>query len=384
MPRLVALDVPAGPAFLDALRKVLDRGDAAFPLDRRLPRRLQERLLEALRPGSILGEDGEERSIPGGRPVEDGDALVVATSGTTGEPKGVVLTLGAVESSARAVSARLGIDPARDRWCCCLPPAHVGGLAVLTRSLLTSTPVEVLPGFDEDSVAEAALRRGATLVSLVPTALRRLGPAADAYRWVVLGGSAPPRQRAANVVATYGSTETGSGVVYDGVPLDGVEVRVGASGEIELRGPMLLRAYRDGRDPRRDGGWLPTGDAGEIRPDGTLAVHGRLDEMIVTGGENVWPEQVEAALRKHAGVLEVGVAGLPDPEWGERVAAWVVPRPDASVPSLEELRELVSAEVGRWAAPRELALVAGLPRTPIGKLRRKDLPGLPVLARSLR
>ncbi len=232
MPRLVALDMPAGPAFLDALRRVVERGDAAFPLDGRLPRHRREELLDAVRPGSVVEADGEERAIPGGLPVEDGDALVVATSGTTGAPKGVVLTLDAVESSARAVSARLGVDPAGDRWCCCLPTAHVGGLGVLTRALVTGTPVEVLPGFDEEAVAEAALRRGATLVSLVPTALQRLGAAAGVFRWIVLGGSAPPAKRAANVVTTYGSTETGSGVVYDGIPLDGVEVRTDASGKI--------------------------------------------------------------------------------------------------------------------------------------------------------
>src|SRR5437879_3032321 len=144
-------------------------------------------------------------------PVEDGDALVVATSGTTGEPKGVVLTHDAVEASARATSDRLAVDPARDTWLSYLPLAHIGGLSVVTRALVTGTPLT----FDVEA--------GATLVSLVPTQLRRLD--ARAFRTIVLGGAAPPEDRPANCVVTYGMTETGSGVVYDGVPLAGVQVR---------------------------------------------------------------------------------------------------------------------------------------------------------------
>lgn len=374
MPRLVALDLPAGPAFLAALRRVLDAGDAALPLDARLSSAARAEVVAALSPSAVVGPDGEVRAVPGGRPVEPGDALVVATSGTTGAPKGVVLTLAAVEASALATSARLGVDPGTDRWCCCLPPSHVGGLAVLTRSIVTGTPVEVLPGFDRDEVVAAARRRAATLTALVPTTLRRLGDDASAYRRIVLGGSAPPDALPANVATTYGMTETGSGVVYDGVALDGVEVRVGRSDEIELRGPMLLRAYRDGTDPKRDG-WLATGDAGRL-VDGVLTVHGRLRELIVTGGENVWPERVESILRSLPTVRDVGVAGTPDPEWGERVVAYVVASSPAEPPALEELRDAVRDAIGPWAAPRELVLANELPRTPIGKLRRQALGSL--------
>ena len=141
----------------------------------------------------------------------------------------------------------------------------------------------------------------ATLVSLVATALRRIDP--TRFRTIVLGGAPPPDDLADNVVVTYGMTETGSGVVYDGVPLDGVELRVAADGEIHVRGPMLLRAYRyaDGdRDPRVDG-WLATGDLGAWLPDGRLRVDGRRADLIISGGENVWPEPVEAAIRRHPG-----------------------------------------------------------------------------------
>ena len=152
-------------------------------------------------------------------------------------------------------------------------------------------------------------------MSLVPTALRRVDPAV--FRCIVLGGSAPPRDLPANVVTTYGMTETGSGVVYDGRPLDGVDVRVDGDGEIWLRGPMLLRAYRDGTDPLVDG-WLPTGDLGGWLTDGRLHVEGRAGDLIVTGGENVWPEPIEALLRDVPGVGDVAVVRRRPTTSGER------------------------------------------------------------------
>ncbi|HUZ21009.1 MAG TPA: fatty acid--CoA ligase family protein [Acidimicrobiales bacterium] len=375
MRRLVAFDLVAGGTFVDAMRSCFDAGDAVLPLDQRLPPAARRRLVEALRPAAVLGSDGEERALRGALPVEEGDALVMATSGTTGTPKGVVLTHAAVAASAEATSAYLGVDPSTDRWLCCLPLAHVGGLSVVTRALHTGTALEVLAGFDAEAVL-AARRRGATLVSLVPTTLRRLGgEGAAAFRRIVLGGSAPPEELAPNCVATYGMTETGSGVVYDGLPLGGVEVRIGEGGEVMLRCPMLLRAYRDGTDPRDANGWLPTGDAGELGADGRLVVHGRLSDLVVSGGENVWPVEVETLLGRHPGVAEVAVAGVADPEWGERLVAYVVPAPGLPVPALAELRALVRDELGPWAAPKELVVVDALPRTAIGKIRRAELAG---------
>jgi O-succinylbenzoic acid--CoA ligase len=366
--RLVALDLPGDEAFVVALRRALDAGDAVFPVDQRLPVSAKSRLFDALRPAAVVTARGVETGLAGSRPVEEGDAFVVATSGTTGEPRGVVLTRAAVAASAAASSSRLGVEPARDKWLCCLPLSHVSGLGVVTRALATGTPLEVQPSFDVNAV-KAAARRGATLVSLVPTVCARLGDGAALFRTVVLGGGPIPRNRPQNAVATYGMTETGSGVVYDGWPLDGVEVRIDPDGEIALRGPMLLRAYRPGGDPKDDAGWFRTGDAGALTPAGELQVFGRMAEVIRTGSEMVWPVAVEAVLRTHPGVAEVAVVGVTDPEWGERVVA-VVEADATHPPTLDELQELVRAELGPVAAPKELRLVGALPRTTAGKIRR--------------
>ena len=366
MPHLVALDLPGGSGFVDALRRVWDRGDAVLPVDQRLPGPARAALFTALRPGRIIDTDGE-RTLDGD-PVEPGDALVMPTSGSTGTPKGVVHTMAALEASARAGNARLGVD-ATDHWLACLPLAHIGGFTVITKALTAGTRLTVLPGFDAAEVATQA-RAGATLVSLVPTTLARIDPAL--FRVVLLGGSRPPVDRPANVVATYGLTETGSGVVYDGLPLDDVEVHIAADDEILVRGPMLMRCYRDGSSTIDADGWLHTDDLGIMGPDGRLQVQGRRGDMIVTGGENVWPDAVERVIADLPGVAEVAVAGVPDPEWGQRVVAWVVPVGTAA-PSLADLRAAVGQRLAAFMAPKELHLVEALPRTAIGKVLRTAL-----------
>lgn len=351
--RLVVLDAD-DPRFVDALQRAWDDGDAVLPLDPRLPAPARAAVLAAARPDE---------------PVQPGDALVVVSSGTTGDPKAAVLTHEAVTASALATSHRLGVDPSTDRWLACLPLSHVGGLSVVTRALRTGTPVTVHSGFHAEDAQQAA-RDGCTLTSLVPTALGRIDP--SLFRAILVGGQAPPSVRPRHVIATYGMTETGSGVVYDGIPLDGVEVRIELDGEIHLRAPMLLRAYRDGSDPKLSDGWLPTGDLGEIS-DGQLHVHGRRGELIITGGENVWPAAVERALATHPGVSEIAIVGRPDPEWGQRVVAVVAPTDPAAPPSLDELREWAKQTLPAYAAPTVVEVVASLPRTASGKVRREDL-----------
>lgn len=351
--RLVVLEADSV-RFVDALQRAWDEGDAVLPLDPRLPAPARAAVLAAARPDE---------------PVEAGDALVVVSSGTTGDPKAAVLTHEAVTASALATSHRLGVEPATDRWLACLPLSHVGGLSVVTRALRTGTPLTVHPGFDAQATEKAAAE-GCTLTSLVPTALRRIDP--SLFRAILVGGQAPPSVRPSHVIATYGMTETGSGVVYDGIPLDGVEVRIEPDGEIHLRAPMVLRAYRDGSDPKLSDGWLPTGDLGELR-DGQLQVHGRRGELIITGGENVWPNAVERALATHPGVGEVAVVGRRDADWGERVVAVLVPTDPATPPSLDELRAWVKRTLPSYAAPTVLQVASSLPRTASGKVRRDRL-----------
>jgi O-succinylbenzoic acid--CoA ligase len=365
VPSLVALDLPGGPAFVDRLRRVWDDGDAAFPVDQRLPSDARRALVIEMGAGSVVDASGTVSTLSSGAPVEPGDALVVATSGSTGRPKGVVLTHDAVAASADATSERLGVT-GDDHWLACLPLSHVGGLSVVTRALRAGTRLTVLPGFDADAVD----RSDATLVSLVATAVRRIDPAR--WRLIVLGGSRPPAERPANTVTTYGMTETGSGVVYDRRPLAGVELRI-VDGEVQLRCPMLLRCYRDGTDPRTPDGWFPTGDLGEVDPDGRLTVHGRRGDLIITGGENVWPEPVEATLRALPSVEDVAVVGVPDGEWGQRVHAVVVPADATTPPTLEELRRAVKATLPAFCAPHSVELRADLPRTAIGKVRRSEI-----------
>ena len=228
-----------------------------FPLDQRLPGAARHAVLATIAPDQLINEQGLHRLD--GHGVDDGDALVVATSGTTGSPRGVVLTHDAVAASARATSARLGV--ARDDiWLACLPLSHVGGLVGGDSSDRDCNAVGRARRFRRGRCRRCGTSRsdaGLAGANGVATRRRRL------FRRIVLGGSRPPDDLPANVVTTYGMTETGSGVVYDGYPLDGVEIRVDSAGEIHLRCPMLMRCYRDGTIPLVDG-WFATGDLGEV------------------------------------------------------------------------------------------------------------------------
>lgn len=380
MADLVMLDLPAGSDFVDGLRRVWDAGDAVFPLDQRLPPAEADRVVAAAAPTAVIGADGERRRLDGGVPVADGDAIVVATSGTTGEPKAVIHTHGSVTASAWATSDGLGADPTTDRWLACLPPAHIGGLAVITRAIVTGTPLVVHERFDP-SATDRAAAAGATLVSLVTRALNQVD--VDRFRKILIGGAAPPPNLPDHVIATYGMTETGSGCVYRGYPLQGVELRAASSGEIEIRADLLLRAYRRGADeidPFTADGWFPTGDLGRIEPDGRLWIDGRAGDLLITGGENVWPHRVERVLEQHPAIAEAAVIGRPDQDWGHRLVAYLVlagsadgraTRPPA--PSLAEIRDHVQTELPVWNAPKEIVVVDALPKTALGKVRKTEL-----------
>ena len=385
MSDLLALLLPRSAAAPEIVR-AWEAGRAVLPLDPGAPGPELRRVLEALRPTHLLDGDGP-RSLTGGEPVEEGVAAVVSTSGTTGVPKGVELTAAGIRASSLAVSSALGAGP-RDRWLACVGLHSVAGLAIVARSWHTGASLEVHDRFDTLAVARAAAE-GATLVSVVPTMLARLldaGAGMERFRHVLLGGApAPPElvERAASqgvtVSRTYGLTETFGGVVHEGHPLEGVELAIAGDGEVTVRGPMLLRRYR--RDPAatsaalRDG-WLHTGDLGRIGPDGRLRVLGRRDDLVITGGVSVHPTEVEAVLARLPEVGDVAVGAAPDPEWGQRLVAYVVARDRELPPTLAGLRAFARERLSAAKAPRELVLVEGLPRTASGKLLRRRLANL--------
>jgi o-succinylbenzoate---CoA ligase len=301
---------------------------------------------------------------------------VIRTSGTTGAPKAVELTYANHLASALASADALGAEP-DDRWLCPLPLHHVGGLNVLIRSAINRTTVVLHPRFDADRV-RATLEAGeATLASLVPTMLARLRAAGlrgtPGLRAIALGGGPVPaelldwaRETDIPVLPVYGMTETCSQIAagIPGRPLTGVELEIATDGEILVRGPMVARAAV-GED-----GWLHTGDLGRLDEDGRLHVLGRLKELIVTGGENVAPLEVEQVLLGHPAVADAGVAGLPDPEWGEVVSAFVVlGRPVDG----EQLRAWCRERLEPFKVPKAIHAVDRLPRNAQGKLLRGRL-----------
>lgn len=324
-----------------------------------------------------------------GEPVENDVALVVTTSGTTGVPKGALLTAAALQASAAATQDRLG---GPGRWLLALPPHHIAGIQVVVRSLMAgTTPVQldVAAGFDVCRLpaAVAELGSGRRYTSLVATQLAKAltAPAATAalaeLDAVLLGGGPAPQPildaaagAGVRVVRTYGMSETAGGCVYDGVPLSGVRVRIGADGRIAIGGPTLARGYRNrvDPDPFAEPGWFHTNDVGALDASGRLSVLGRADDAISTGGLTVLPGPVEAVLATHPAVADCAVFPVADDRLGQRVAAAVVVA-GAKPPTLEALRAHVAESLDATAAPRELHIVDALPRLGIGKLDRKAL-----------
>ena len=288
MARLVALDMPASQMFVDQVQRAWSNGDAVLPIDQRLPPAGKKLLLDAMAPSEVIDASATSSSLSNGRPLQEGDALVIASSGSTGSPKGIIHTHSSLLAGAQASASRLQLT-ANDHWLVCIPVSHVGGFSVITRALHTGAALTLHPSFDATAVQEASTH-GVTHTSLVATALSRIDT--SRFRSILLGGSSAPNNLPSNVITTYGMTETGGGVVYNGMPLDNVEVKI-VEGEIHLRCPMLMRAYRDDQAIIPNDGWYSTGDMGAINDSGTVSVYGRKTDMIITGGENVWPSVVE-------------------------------------------------------------------------------------------
>lgn len=376
-PRVVWTD--GTPASVERLRRaVLDAlggGPAVLPLDPRNPG--SEELLAAMAPDE---------------PVEEGTAVLMPTSGSTGSPKGVLLSARALLTSANATHERLG---GPGRWLLATPAHYIGGLQVLVRSHLAGAPPLVLDtsgGFSPEAFEVAAGQllqtQGPHYTALVPTQLTRLLDAGGAglagFGSVVVGGAALPdelRRRATaagvNVVSAYGMSETASGCVYDGVALRGVRVRIGEGERIEISGDVLADGYRLRPDETAAAfvdGWFHTGDVGRIDGAGRLEVLGRADDLINTGGVKVAPHVVEQALTAHPSVASACVVALPDAKWGQVVAAAVVP--SGAPPPAAQLREAARAELGGPGVPKVLRFVSELPLLGPGKVDRAAVRAL--------
>lgn len=409
----VAVVAPSSLAYALALHATLLRGGTLVAIHPALPPAAVEPLLARAAPRIVFDAPGLEAALADafatGSPADgsairpaapaDAPATILFTSGTTGTPRAAVLTHGNHDASAAASAARLGTG-ARDAWLGCLPLCHVGGLTMLFRAARDGSAVEIHERFDPDAAARSLAGGRVTCASLVARTLERTLDAAGSaglafgpgIRAVLVGGGPAPaplidRARAAGLPAlrTYGLTEAASQVATErpqdaaaggtescGPPLDGVEVRIDApaEGEILVRGPTVMRGY-DGEPAIAPGGWLRTGDIGrwtEAGGERRLVVLDRRSDLIVTGGENVYPARVEAALAAHPGVEEVCVVGLPDPWFGRRVAAVLRLRTGTEAADVERhARALLATH----EVPRAWRIAgAPLPRTPAGKLAR--------------
>jgi O-succinylbenzoic acid--CoA ligase len=335
------------------------------------------------------------------------EAAVFFTSGTSGRAKGARLTNGNLWFSAVASALHLGHHD-DDVWLATMPLFHIGGVSILIRAAIGATPVILHKRFDPARALEA-IDDGATLVSLVPTMLQRMlaergdRPWPSTLRRVLLGGAATPPdlidacvKRGIPAAPTYGLTETASQVTTlrpadlarkprsSGLPLPTTRVRIAREpggraadepGEIEVCGPTVFAGYLGSvaeRGGRTGDGWFRTGDAGYLDDEGFLHVVDRRDDLIVSGGENIYPAEVERVLLEHQHVVDAGVTGIPDEQWGARPVAGVVWRGDASAAEAL-LREHCAARLARYKIPVNVLVFDTLPRSSSGKLPRRRL-----------
>ncbi|MBM3287684.1 MAG: o-succinylbenzoate--CoA ligase [Candidatus Eisenbacteria bacterium] len=332
-------------------------------------------------------------------------STILFTSGSSGRPRGVMLTRRNHLVSAAASSRVLGLGP-EDRWLCCLPLYHVGGLNILYRCLQAGASVLLHDSFDPAQANRAIDREGVTLVSLVSVMLRRMleerrgRPFPPALRAILVGGGPVEDgliDACPQALATYGLTETcshvtlvrpGSGTAERhsaGPPLPGIDVRIvddggaalpaGSPGAIEVRGPIVMQGYLNESTPSVVDGWLRTGDLGFLDAAGCLRVAGRSTDLIISGGENIHPAEIEAALLGIPGVEEAAVIGIPDDAWGE-VPLAVVARRRSEAVSEESMREAIARHLAERLARFKIPLivfVSEIPRLPNGKPDRAEI-----------
>ena len=381
----------AGVEYVLAMHALMKLGAVVHPLNPGLAPGELEAAIERANPALVIGEADHATMSEADLPLlgeHDLDALHcrVLTSGTSGTPRSVGLTYGNHLWSAVGSAFNLGVDPA-DRWLCCLPMHHVAGLQIVMRSVIYGTGAVVHEGFDTDRVATSIESDDLTLASLVTTQLIRL-LAADVdlsrLRAILVGGGPVPTDvleeaigRGARVVQTYGLTETASQVTTlapqdakrklgsAGRPLLTTHLRI-TDGEICVQGPVVAPGCAD------EDGWLHTGDLGRIDDEGFLYVEDRLGDVIVSGGENVLPAEVEEVLLRHPDVADAAAVGRSDPEWQEAVEAVVVLRAGAATDAAA-LRDHCAESLAGYKVPKRFEFVAELPRTASGKLLRRAL-----------
>jgi o-succinylbenzoate---CoA ligase len=387
----VAVELPAGLEHVVLLHALMKVGAVTYPVNTRLAERERDEELERAAPSLVLRRLEDLGASEADLPLlgeHDLDAICcrILTSGTSGRPRGVDLTYGNHLWSAVGSAFNIGVEPT-DRWLCCLPLYHVSGLSIVMRSVIYGTGAVVHDGFDVDHVATALEGDGVTVISLVATQLARLleaGVDLLPLRAILVGGGPVPIDvleeaigRGATVVQTYGLTETASQVTTlapadaerklgsAGRPLLTTHLRI-HQGEILVQGPIVAPGAAD------EEGWLHTGDVGRIDDEGFLYVTDRLGDVIVSGGENVVPAEVEQVLLRHRDVRDAAAVGRADPEWQEALVAVVVPRPGAELDA-EELRRHCASQLAGYKVPKRFEFVSELPRTASGKLLRRAL-----------
>ena len=358
-PRLVAAPLPVEPSSAQLIERLWAAGDAVLPLDPAATERERAALLSRMRP-QVLLHGREEVPLDDPAPVDHGVALVIATSGTSGPPKGVVLGHAALEAAARLTNERVGAERGQ-RWLCCLPLAHIAGLMTVLRSRALGTDAVFHERFEVEAVRSETT---AAFVSVVPTMLRRLLDAEvdlSGFSRILVGGAEVDdelveraRARGASVSVTYGMSETAGGVVYDGVPLAGVDIDLDTEGRVSIATPTVMDGYRlDIAATERalvDGRFV-TQDRGEWDEEGRLRIVERLDRTIITGGKNVSPREVEEALRAHPEVLGATVRGEADETWGQRVVADVIPADPRHPPTAEALTDFLRGRISSYKIP---------------------------------